>query len=308
MRIVVTGASGFVGAQVVRALTRAGDEVHAVVRPTSDRRRLVKVPDLKLLEADMLTEEGRERIAAVGAEACVHAAWVAEPGKYLASLANVDLMGATLSLAITLARHGCRRVVGIGTCFEYDTNTGYLSEETPLAPAHLYSAAKAGTYLALKQLGVVLGIEVAWARLFYLYGPDEHPRRLVPAIVCALLRGQEAQTTPGLQVRDFLHIEDVASAVGAIVHSDLVGAVNIGSGQPITVAAIVKQLGSVCGRADLVRLGALPYGPGDPMFICANVHKLVSGTGWQTRWPIAEGLADAVAWWRSVEGVDARRS
>jgi nucleoside-diphosphate-sugar epimerase len=265
----------------------------------------MKVPELKLVEADMLTEEGRERIAAVGAEACVHAAWVAEPGKYLTSLVNVDLMGATLSLAMTLARHGCRRLVGIGTCFEYDTSAGYLSEEMPLAPAHLYSATKAGTYLALKQLGVLVGIEVAWARLFYLYGPDEHPRRLVPVIVRALLHGQEAQSTPGLQVRDFLHIEDVALAVGAIVHSDLVGAVNIGSGQPVTVAAIVKQLGALSGRPDLVRLGALPYGPGDPMFICANVRKLVSRTGWQPRWPIAEGLADAMAWWRCVEGVDA---
>jgi len=297
VKVVVTGAAGFVGAQIVRALVRTGDEVHAVVRPTSNRRRLGGVDGARLVEADFLSADGREKIAAVEAETCIHAAWYAEPGKYLSAMLNFELLGATLQLARVLGEKGCRRFVGIGTCFEYDTDLGYLSEKTPLAPVHLYSAAKAGAYLGLMQLGTLIPMQVAWARLFYLYGPDEHPARLVPSALCALLRGEEARCTPGLQIRDFLHVEDAGSALCAVAHSDLVGAVNVASGQPVSVGAVVQQLGVATGRPHLVRLGALPYAPKDPMFVCADVRRLRSATDWRPRWSLADGMVDAANWW-----------
>lgn len=299
MKVVVTGANGFVGARVIRELASRGDEVQAIVRGTSNRSRLRDLASLQVIEADVLSPAGRQTIASLEADACVHAAWCAEPGKYLSSPANIDFIGATLELARVLAQHGCRRFVGIGTCFEYDTEHGLLSERTPLRPSHLYSAAKAGTYLALKELGRLMDLEVAWARLFYLYGPDEHPARLISAIVHALLRGEEAGCTPGQQVRDFLHVDDAASAIGAVLHSDLVGAVNVGSGRPVTVASIAQQLGTICGRPDLVHLGARPYAPGDPMFVCADVQTLKGATGYEPRWSLTDGLTDVVGWWKS---------
>ncbi|MGH7269835.1 MAG: NAD-dependent epimerase/dehydratase family protein [Polyangiaceae bacterium] len=309
MRVVVTGATGFVGAQVVRELARGGDDVFAVVRSTSDPRRLSDLPGVARIEADVLKYQGRIAIAAAKPDVCVHAAWYAEPGKYLWSLLNVDLMAATLSLARALAEGGCRRFVGIGTCFEYDTSAGYLSEKTPLAPLHLYSAAKAGTYLALRQLGVAAKMQVCWARLFYLYGPDEYKGRLVPSVARALLRGEEARSTPGAQVRDFLHVDDAASAIAALARSDVQDAVNVASGEPVTVASIVQQVAALCQRPDLVRLGALPYASGDPMFICADTRKLAA-TPWRARWTMGDGLADAVSWWRKAalaERTDTRR-
>jgi nucleoside-diphosphate-sugar epimerase len=297
MKLVVTGANGFVGAAVVRALEARGEEVHAVVRAASDRRRLAGT-SARIVEADFMTDAGRAAIAALGAEVCVHAAWYAEPGKYLAALVNLALMGGTLALARELAHHRCRRFVGVGTCFEYDTARGYLSEDTPLAPAHLYSSAKAGTFLALKQLGALTGLQVAWARLFYLYGRDEYPGRLVPAIARALLRGEEARTTPGAQVRDFLHVDDVGAALAAIAFADVVGAVNVASGVPVTVAAVVREIAGICGRPELVQLGALPYGAGDPMFVCADTRTLAKATAWKPRFGLVEGLIDAIDWWR----------
>jgi nucleoside-diphosphate-sugar epimerase len=299
LRVAVTGANGFVGAHVVRELLKRGDDVVAVVRKSSRRHRLADLVGLEVVETDILDETGRQRVAPLRVDACVHTAWYTEAGKYLSSPANVDLIGATLHLATTLAQAGCRRFVGVGTCFEYDTERGWLSEDTPLAPAHLYSAAKAGTYLALRELSSLTGIQVAWARLFYLYGPDEYPSRLVPAVSVALLRGEEARSTPGMQVRDFLHVEDVASALAAITHSDVTDAINVGSGQPVTVAAIVERIAAICGRPDLVRLGAIPYGSRDPMFVCADVRKLVRATGWTQRWSLHDGLSSTVDWWRN---------
>lgn len=299
MRVVVTGANGFVGAAIVKGLLARGDDVVAVVRASSDRRRLSSVLRGGLVEADFLEDEGRCRIAETGAEVCIHAAWYAEPGRYLAAPQNVDLMYGTLALARMVGERGCRRFVGVGTCFEYDTEAGYLSEGTRLAPAHLYSAAKGGTYLALRHVAPAVGMTYAWARLFYLYGPDEAPKRLVPSVAQALLRGDEARCSPGGQVRDFLHVEDAGSAIAAVAHSAVSDAVNIGSGEPVTVARVVETLGELSGRGDRVRLGALPYGAGDPMFVCADTRKLAREAGWTPRWALRDGLLATLDWWRT---------
>jgi nucleoside-diphosphate-sugar epimerase len=272
--VLVTGASGFVGAHVVRALLEAGDEVHAVSR--SRRRPCIEpMPGLRTVEADFNSAMGRERIAAVRPDACVHAAWCTEPGKYLSTLDNIDLQCASLLLAKILAQRGCRSFLALGTCIEYDTGLGRLSEGTPLAPNQLYAAAKAGTFLSLQQLGALTGMRVVWARLFHPYGPGEHTRRLVPSVACHLLRGEEAPTTLGGQIRDFLYIEDVASAIRALVHSDVAGPINIASGEPVTVETVVRQLGILTGHPELIRLGAVPYTPADPMVIYADNQKLI---------------------------------
>lgn len=297
MKVLVIGATGFVGSQIVAGLLRHGDDVCAIVRPGSHRGTVAEIPGVHFLEADVLTPDGRARIANSGCDVCIHAAWFVEPGNYLASLTNIDFLCATVELARIAAAAGFRRFVGVGTCFEYDLSAGYLSEKSRLGPAHLYSAAKASSYLALKELGAVTGMEIAWARLFYLYGPREHPARLVPSLARALLRGEETRCTLGRQVRDFLHVEDAGDAIAAVAHSDLIDAVNIGSGEPTTVADVVHRLASLCGRPDLVRLGALPYSPGDPMFICADVSRLSTRVGWRPRWTMTEGLSDALAWW-----------
>jgi nucleoside-diphosphate-sugar epimerase len=299
MKVLLTGAAGFVGSHVARLLVREGCDVHALVRPGSSLFRIGDVQSrLQLIQGDLLRlDDLVPALAAIKPEICVHLGWCAKPGEYLHSPENVDLMAGTIRLAARLAALGCRRFVGVGTCFEYDTRAGYLGEETPLKPAFLYSAAKAGTFMALHNLS--LGeMTFAWARLFYLYGPFENEARLVPSVLCALLRGQAAKCTGGEQIRDFLHVEDVAAALWAIVRSPAVGALNVGSGSPVSVADIVTSIGDLAGRRDLVELGALPYAAGDPMFVCADTRRLREATAWRPKIGLRDGLERMVDWWR----------
>jgi nucleoside-diphosphate-sugar epimerase len=288
VKVLLTGATGFIGARVAHALVEAGAEVLAVVLP-GDTHRLSALPGVSFVEGDLLRPGGMDQAVRAGADTCVHAAWYAEPGKYLSAPVNVDLAQASTHFAAALAKAGCRRFVGVGTCFEYDTDVGYLAETTPLAPRHLYSAAKVATFTMIRQIVAGTPMSFAWARVFYLYGPGEHPKRLVPAVMDALLRGDEARVTPGGQIRDFLHVDDVASALRAVASSDVQGPVNIGSGEPVTVAAIVEKIGAILGRTDLIRLGAQEYSPGDPMFVCAN-NALLKSLGWTRRYSLDEGL------------------
>ncbi len=231
MRVLLTGATGFLGAQIARVLVEAGCEVVAPLRAGSDRWRIEGIAArLTIVAGDVCSEDFASEAQKWAPDICIHSAWEASAPDYLVSRRNVDLAAGTARLALALRDSGCRRFVGIGTCFEYDTTAGYLSEKAPLGPGHLYSACKAGAGLAVEQIGRGSPMSVAWARLFYLYGPFEPSRRLVPTVVQALLDGRDAAVTPGGQVRDFLHVEDAASALWAIALSAAEGADQRGIG------------------------------------------------------------------------------
>ena len=122
---------------------------------------------------------------------------------------------------------------------------------------------------------------------------------LCPRAINSLLRGQVCNLTPGDQVRDYLHVKDVAGAVCAVARSNLTGAVNVGSGQPVTVREIALRIGEQLGRADLIALGAQPYIPGDPMHIVADNTRLRQNTDWKPQCDLETGLRETIKWWRA---------
>ena len=302
MNVLLTGATGFIGAPMARLLLQAGCQVFAPVRPESNRERiqdLLNSTSLHLVDCDLL-EPGKVKdcLERIRPELCFHLAWYAQPGKYLTSPLNLQHLSASLNLASQLAEKGCKRLVVAGTCAEYNLDLGYLSESSPTAPATLYAASKLALNLTLAQLAPQLGLEVAWGRIFYVYGPCEDERRFIPAVIAALLRGETTKLTPGGQVRDYLHIDDVATALWAVARSSLAGIVNIGSGVPVTNRQVAIQIGAILGCPELVKFGDLPYRPGDPMFVCADNHRLLQNTAWLPHYDVESGLRQTIAWWQ----------
>ena len=294
MKILITGATGFIGSHVARQLLREGHEVHALVQPETDHGRIADIePSLHVTERDLLLSS----LLPEGSpfDACIHLAWYVEPGKYLQSPLNRDWVAASLRLARALKDAGCRRFIATGTCFEYATSDPPQSESTPTEPSTLYVQSKLELFHALPSVG----IDFAWVRFFYQYGPGEDPRRLMPVVINLLRRGQEAKLVPGDRLRDYLHIEDVASAVCAVAQSRLTGAVNIGSAERVTVRDIALKIGELLGRVDLIKLGALPYAANEPMHILADNTKLREGTAWKPRYDLDSGLRQTIDWWKN---------
>lgn len=280
--ILLTGATGFVGRQVLRRLVARGIPVRVVVRDGKQ----VQLENAAALEGVIATPDLFAEDAAWWTQACggiaavVHAAWYAEPGRYLQSTKNLDCLMGTLQLARGAAAAGVRRLVGIGTCFEYDLAAGTLSVETPLRPLTAYAGAKAAAFMALSQWLPQAGLQFAWCRLFYLYGEGEDPRRLVPTIRARLARGEPADLTRGDQVRDFLDVADAGCMIADAALSNVTGPLNICSGVPITVRALAERVAQEYGRPDLLRFGARPENLVDP--------PRVVGVPWQGPAPAHE--------------------
>ena len=220
---------------------------------------------------------------------------------YLTSPENDVHVAVAETLGRALVDAGCRRLVALGTCFEYAPSEMPLSEASPLDPRTPYARAKLAARERLADVCAGTATSLAWARLFYLYGPFEDTRRLVPAVTLALLEGRAAPTTAGAQLRDFLHVDDVARALVAIAESDLAGPVNVASGRPVTVRELVGTIGRLVGREDLIELGAIPYAAGDPMVVAGDVRRLES-SGWAPELSLEEGLRRTVAWWSERVG------
>lgn len=260
---------------------------------------------VRLLRGDLLDQAFLAReLEAVRADVCFHFAWYAVPGRYLRSLENLRSLETATALAVQLARLGCSRFVGIGTCLEYDVSHDRLSEASPTRPNSVYAATKLAYALLLEQIAATEGMRYTWTRLFHQYGPREDARRLVPTVVRALLTGERALLSSGEQVRDFLHVEDVVAGIEAAAGS-LDGAVNIGSGIPVRVADIVQTIGDLTGRTELIALGVRPQDPTDPMYICADSSRLQS-TGWRPAYNLETGLLETIEWWRQALAAGSR--
>lgn len=199
-----------------------------------------------------------------GSEIVVHAAWYAEPGEYLTSSRNLTCLSGTLELAQAFAAIGGRRFVGLGTCAEYDPSDGLLTTDTPLAPSTLYAACKASAFQVLQCFYAGDGASFAWCRLFYLHGEGEDERRLVPYIRRQLAAGHDVLLTRGDQVRDFIDVRDAARMIVDVALGDEQGAVNICSGEGVTVRELAERIADEYGRRDLLRFGARPENAFDP--------------------------------------------
>lgn len=228
-----------------------------------------------------------------GIDTVLHLAWTVEHGAFWTSPENLDWIAASLRLARAANRHGVKRFVGVGTCYEYQwpSDGACCEKTTPLWPTTLYAVAKDATRRVLDEYARQNETAFAWARLFFLYGPDEGPSRLVGSVARRLARAETAELSRGLAVRDFMHVDDVGRALAALAAGGLTGAVNIASGEAVSVADIARKLAAAAGRPDLLRFGALPDRAGEPPRIVADVARLRNELGFRPRYGLDSGLA-----------------
>ena len=312
-RVLVSGAGGFIGRWSVPALLRLGYDVHAVLSGQANRAIPEQLQGAKIYFANLLDASAVDRLTSkVRPSHLLHFAWIATPGVYWNSAENFRWLTASEHLLHSFRAHGGSRVMMAGSCAEYDWSRVEVCDElsSPLAdaeaaplnrsvaPASPYAACKIALQRVLADVGRREHLSTAWGRIFFQFGPYEHPDRLVPSVICNLLLNRAALLSHGRQIRSFLHVADVGEAFAAVLDSELEGPVNIGSDERIALAELVGRIGREVGRPELLRLGARPSPPQEPTLLVPEIHRLRDEARWQPRFTLNEALSDTIAWWR----------
>lgn len=287
-RAVLTGASGFIGRAAAARLVERGFEIHSLGRGEPS-------PGCIPHTIDLVTVDPAPLLSTIEPTHLLHLAWYAEPGRFWNALENLDWVAASLRLVRGFAAAGGRRVVAAGTCAEYDWSYSCLDEaRTPLVPASLYGETKASLYRILMKAAPALGLSIGWGRIFFPYGPGERPGRLLSGLLDGIARGERIDFSAGNQQRDFIHVDDVATAFALLLDSELEGAVNIASGEIVSVRALVEHAARLSGGEGFVSFGSRPMQPGEPTVMMASVERLTRELGFTPRHDLDSGLRDTI--------------
>jgi nucleoside-diphosphate-sugar epimerase len=307
-RVLVTGAGGFLGRWAVASLLQRRVDTIAVL--TQRSAAPTELSGARIEVCDLLDgQAARDLIKRTRPDVIVHFAWNATPGLYWTTPDNFSWLSATVALAQRHFENGGARFVLAGTCAEYDWASAALCEEaktpTVLSTPHLakpYALCKALARVAVEGLARRFEQTTATGRIFFQFGPYEHPNRLAPAVIRALLSGTPIETTHGRQVRDFLHARDVGDAFAALALCNLTGPINIGSGDAVTLAAFISEIARQVGREELVLFGARQAPPDEPAILRPDIRHLRDEIAWRPHFTLETGVADTIAWWRTQQG------
>ncbi len=292
-RIIVTGATGFIGRQVIPLLLLSGYEVIAIARQTSVLDESLNYHQLDLMD----TNEVSKLLKKCSASHLLHLAWNVEPGVFWHSNTNFLWLQASIHLVREFVNCGGQHVIIAGTCAEYDWKYGICNEQTtPCKPNSLYSACKNALHCVLDQHAKKEQYRLAWGRVFFPFGDYESPEKLIPTVIRGMLTQTLRQGSEGSQKRDFIHSEDVAKAFTEIVKSDVQGAVNIGSGSALSIREIVGYIANKFNSEQLICF-ADSRQLLEPPLVQADISKFIMESHWTLPKTIYQRIDQTINWW-----------
>ncbi|MBF0183141.1 MAG: NAD(P)-dependent oxidoreductase [Magnetococcales bacterium] len=300
--VLVTGASGIVGANLVHRLAAEGVRAHLTVRPQSDLARLRTVMDAVVLHTCDLTD--REQVHALlqrlRPATIFHLAstFFNPPTLSAEEHYRVNLL-AMLTILEALREQPTVRFIWTGTAGAYDSGS-LLTESAPLRPGSLYGCSKAAASQLSQVWARLYAIPTVELRLFTPYGPWERRHRLIPHVILSALAGQEVRIGDGRQQRDFVYMQDVVEALLLAASKPLpAGAVfNICSGEPRSLREVVSTILELMGNPVPLQVGVFPPRADEIWEISGDNQAAANELAWRPQVTLQEGLQQTIAWFR----------
>lgn len=303
-RVFITGASGFLGANLCRELLRHDVLLHALVRPSSNLWRLKDLqPQITTHDADINnSHEISDIVHSVQPQLVIHSAFPTghpEDQKSRQNMLATGLRG-TANLLEPLLELGVERVLTFGSSMGYGSQDSPLSESAPIVPASFRGAVKAAGSHLCHQYARQHGLRILELRPFNVYGLWESPPRFIPAIILSALRDQTIHLTPPGYRHDYLFVEDLveASILACQVELDDFEVINVGTSQEWTNEEVVDILETISDRKLKRKVGTFPPRPWDTAHWSADIDKAKRLLGWEPKHTLQEGLTKTFAWFR----------
>jgi dTDP-glucose 4,6-dehydratase len=300
-RLVVSGATGFLGSAFVRHALRAGAKVSAIVRPETDRWRLADVRDgLELMEGSVTDLRALRAPGDAAGTIMVHfaAAGVNQTFDDVDALVGVNVAGTAQALAWA-QRNNFARFVLVGTSGEYGPGVA-LTEDAPLAPTSEYGATRAAASMLARAFAQRRGLDVVIVRPFAVYGPYEPAYRLIPYCILRALRGAPIQISSGVQTRDYVHVDDVAHGIALACESPSAGrgVFNLSTGVETPVRSVADAIVRLVGSRSVIDNGR-PAIPGEMWRTSGSPARAAKSLGWTPAHTLESGITATIEWFRS---------
>lgn len=303
-RVLVAGACGFIGANLVRRLISSGAEVHGITRPSTDLWRVKEnFPSFQLYRVDLNDAEAlMMTVRSIKPEHVFH---LASPGGHPSTVKDcqeflkTNLLG-TSNLLEALERVALERLIYLGSSLEYGVRTQPLKETDPLNPSTFRGVAKAAATLLCQKFARATTCSLLVIRPFSVYGYWEAPNRLIPKVIHAVLHNEEIElTVPGYR-RDYIFIEDLIDACILAVQMEQLNCeiVNVGSGEQRSNEEVVAEVQQIVGTKITVKMGSYPSSPSDTSYWVADRSYANKLLGWEPRHTLQAGLKKTIDWFR----------
>jgi len=303
MKIIVTGASGFLGKYVIEALLKS--KVNAQIFAISQRSlNPIKDKNLTWIHLDLHDcEATHSALEKITPDVLIHLAWYAEHGKFWNSQENIKWISTTISLLKSFKEFGGSRIFIAGTCAEYDTINGpCIESETPIKPVSIYAKSKDLTRQIAADLCEQWKINLVWGRIFFPYGPGEALTKLIPSTLIALKNNKPINISHGYQQRDFIHASDVGHAICLLSTNPACdGEFNISSQQAISVKSIVSLCQKTTNKCNsVVNYGAITVSDGEHPILIGSNQKL-SNLGWLPKHKLQSSISEYIEYIESLD-------
>jgi nucleoside-diphosphate-sugar epimerase len=303
--MLITGASGFIGARVAERLHARGHTIALLLKsPRPEDRAAALYPDCKIVQGDLDDPSTyADAVHVFKADTVIHAAWEGVDGGRRNEFLQVGNISAAARLLEETIAAGARHFVGIGSQAEYGPHEIPLTESAETHPTTLYGCSKLAACHITEAICRIADVRHAWIRIFSTYGPRDNPNWLIPGIIHKLLLSEVPSLTAGEQQWDFLFVDDAADAIVAVAETTgASGAFNLGSGESPSLRQTITTLRNLINSDLELGFGQVPYRPDQVMFLKADIRRLVRATGWSPKVDLQTGLKQTVQWFSANRG------
>jgi len=301
-RVIITGATGFVGANLARRLLRDGHEVHLLVRPDHTTWRIAAIrAEVHLHEVDLA-----DAAALAGVVGVIRPDWIfhlAAYGAYSwetdpARMVQTNFNG-TMNLVEACLKTGFEAFVNTGSSSEYGFKDHPPSETEWLEPNSHYAVTKASATLYCRYTAQSRNVRLPTLRLYSVYGPYEEPARLIPTLIVRGLSGELPPLADPNTARDYIYVEDVCDAyllAATQAHQEPGAIYNVGTGVQTPLREVVELARKTMSINAVPQWGSLPGRSWDTQIWSANSRKIREALGWQPRHTLEQGFTMTLNW------------